>query len=58
MAVVKFKKRAVPVGDENGMLKWCIGHFIGDGDPALESHQGKLVVFDTMEDAQSYIDED
>jgi hypothetical protein len=58
MALIKFQKIAVPVGDENGILKWCIGHKLGDNDPALESHQGRLVIFDTVEEAKAYIDDD
>lgn len=58
MALVTFKKRAIPVGIQNEGVKWCIGHFLGDNDPALESHQGQLVIFDTVEEAQSYIDEE
>ena len=58
MALVKYEKLAIPTGDENGILKWCIGHKLCDRDPALESHQGQLVVFDTLEEAQAYIDEE
>ena len=58
MALVEFKKLTVPVSDENGLLKWCIGYKIGDRDPYLVSHQDNVLIFDTVEEAQKYIDDD
>ncbi len=58
MALMNFIKKPVPVSIENGDINWCIGHFIGDRDAALESHQGNLVIFNTVEEAQNYIDDE
>ena len=58
MAVVKFSKIVIPQGDGNGLLKYLIGHKLGDREPAFESHRGRLVVFDTAEEAQSYINDE
>ena len=58
MALVEFQKLVIPVSDENGLLKYCIGYKLGDKDPALLSHQDQLIIFDTHKEAQDYIDDD
>ena len=58
MGLVEYKKIVVPVGDENGLLKWCIGHKLGDRYPSLESQRGNILVFDTEEDAQDFSDDE
>ena len=58
MEVVKFSRIVIPVSDKNNFTKYVIGIKLGDREPAILNHQGSPVVFDTEDEAQTYIDED
>lgn len=58
MSLISIVKKPVPVSIENGEINWCIDHFIGDRDAALETNRGELVIFNTVDEAQNYIDDE
>ena len=54
MTAVKIEERAVPVIEE-GIIKYSPGvRFGGKGDFILISHQGNVLVYDTIEEAEDY----
>ena len=58
MGLVDFKYVITEVSIKNEASKYALGIKLGDREPAIVSNHGVPLIFDTKEEAESYLADD